>query len=134
MNNTELVAQIERLKKEKNAIIMAHYYTRPEVQDIADFVGDSLALAQVAAKTDAEVIIGGKVLTLCGYESEEYLQRISTGHKDKYDFENPLEKDKYYNRCYTVGINGDYSGVLSINAGYNTYTLGSGRQDRRYRP
>ncbi|MBO5710929.1 MAG: quinolinate synthase NadA [Rikenellaceae bacterium] len=57
MNNTELVAQIERLKKEKNAIIMAHYYTRPEVQDIADFVGDSLALAQVAAKTDADIIL-----------------------------------------------------------------------------
>ncbi len=57
MNNTELVAQINRLKKEKNAIIMAHYYTRPEVQDIADFVGDSLALAQVAAKTDADIIL-----------------------------------------------------------------------------
>jgi quinolinate synthase len=52
-----LVEEIERLKKEKNAIIMAHYYQDKEVQDIADFVGDSLALAQQAAKTDADVIM-----------------------------------------------------------------------------
>lgn len=57
MNNKELIAEINQLKKEKNAIIMAHYYTRPEVQDVADFVGDSLALAQVAAKTDADIIL-----------------------------------------------------------------------------
>lgn len=49
--------QIRTLCKEKNAIIMAHYYQRPEVQDIADFVGDSLALAQVAAKTNADIIV-----------------------------------------------------------------------------
>jgi quinolinate synthase len=57
MDNKELITEINRLKTEKNAIIMAHYYTRPEVQDIADFVGDSLALAQVAAKTDADIIL-----------------------------------------------------------------------------
>jgi len=49
--------EIERLKKEKNALIMAHYYTRDEIQEIADFIGDSLALARQAAKTDADVIV-----------------------------------------------------------------------------
>ena len=52
-----IVEEIRALCREKNAIIMAHYYQRPEIQDIADFVGDSLALAQVAAKTDADIII-----------------------------------------------------------------------------
>lgn len=52
-----LSEQIRQLCKEKNAIIMAHYYQRPEIQDVADFVGDSLALAQVAAKTNADIIV-----------------------------------------------------------------------------
>lgn len=52
-----LRSEIERLKKEKNALIMAHYYTRDEIQEIADFIGDSLALARQAAKTDADVIV-----------------------------------------------------------------------------
>ena len=55
MNN--LLEQIRTLCQEKNAIIMAHYYQRPEIQDVADFVGDSLALAQQAAKTDADIIV-----------------------------------------------------------------------------
>jgi len=50
-------AQIEELKKQKNAIILAHYYTLPEVQDLADFVGDSLALSKQAAETDADIIL-----------------------------------------------------------------------------
>ncbi len=49
--------EIARLKKEKNALIMAHYYQRDEIQEIADFIGDSLALAQQAARTDADVIL-----------------------------------------------------------------------------
>ena len=53
----KLSEQIRALCREKNAIIMAHYYQRPEIQDVADFVGDSLALAQVAAKTDADIIV-----------------------------------------------------------------------------
>ena len=53
----ELIKAIDKLKKEKNAVILAHYYTEGEIQDIADFVGDSLALAQWAAKTDADVIV-----------------------------------------------------------------------------
>ena len=53
----DLVEEIQRLKKEKNAIILAHYYQRDEVQAIADFIGDSLALAQKAAQTDADLIV-----------------------------------------------------------------------------
>lgn len=52
-----LIEEISHLKKERNAIIMAHYYQRPEVQEIADFVGDSLALSQKAEKTTADVIV-----------------------------------------------------------------------------
>lgn len=55
--NQDLVEQIESLKNERNAIILAHSYQRDEVQDIADFVGDSLGLSREAAKTDAEVIV-----------------------------------------------------------------------------
>lgn len=53
----ELAAEIKNLKETKKAIILAHYYQRPEIQDIADFVGDSLQLSQLAAETDAEVIV-----------------------------------------------------------------------------
>ncbi len=54
---SRLQEEILRLKKEKNALIMAHYYQRDEIQEIADFIGDSLALAQWAAKTDARMIV-----------------------------------------------------------------------------
>ena len=60
LSHAELKAEIRRLAEEKNAVIMAHYYVDGEVQDIADFIGDSLALAQQAAKTDADIIV------LCG--------------------------------------------------------------------
>lgn len=52
-----LKEKIARLKKEKNAIILAHYYQRPEIQEIADYVGDSLGLSQKAAETDADIIV-----------------------------------------------------------------------------
>lgn len=54
---TDLREAIVRLKKEKNAVILAHYYTVPEIQDIADFIGDSLALAQIAEGLDNDIIV-----------------------------------------------------------------------------
>ena len=57
LTSEELRREIERLKREKNAVIMAHYYQRDEIQEIADQIGDSLALAQLAAQTDADVIV-----------------------------------------------------------------------------
>lgn len=53
----ELIKAINELKKEKNAIILGHYYQKGEIQDIADYVGDNLALAQWAAKTEADIIV-----------------------------------------------------------------------------
>lgn len=60
MDREVLIGEINRLRKEKNAVIMAHYYQIPEIQDIADFVGDSLELARQAKKTDTSIIV------LCG--------------------------------------------------------------------
>jgi len=53
----DLFAEIDRLRHEKRAVILAHYYQEPDIQDVADFVGDSLGLSQAAAATDAEVIV-----------------------------------------------------------------------------
>lgn len=57
---SELIRRIKDLKKERGAVIMAHYYTLPEIQDIADYIGDSLALAQIASRIEEPVIV------LCG--------------------------------------------------------------------
>jgi len=56
-NNIDFAAEIKRLKKEKNAVILAHYYQEPAIQDIADFVGDSLQLSYKAAEADADLIV-----------------------------------------------------------------------------
>src|SRR6478609_4404651 len=53
----DLFHEIERLKKEKNAILLAHYYQEPDIQDVADYIGDSLGLAQQAEKTKADMIV-----------------------------------------------------------------------------
>ena len=55
-SGTDLLSEIDRLRRERNAVILAHYYQRPQIQDIADFVGDSLELSRKAAETSADVI------------------------------------------------------------------------------
>jgi quinolinate synthase len=56
-SSLDLFEEIDRLRNEKNAIILAHYYQEPDIQDIADYIGDSLGLARIAASTDADIIV-----------------------------------------------------------------------------
>lgn len=75
MKREELIQEINRLKKEKNAVILAHYYQEPDIQDIADVVGDSLALAQWAEKSDAEILV------VCGVHFMGETAKILSPHK-----------------------------------------------------
>jgi quinolinate synthase len=75
MDSSQLISEINRLKKEKNAVIMAHYYQTGDIQDIADHIGDSLALAQLAAKTEADIIV------LCGVHFMGETAKILSPHK-----------------------------------------------------
>ena len=82
-NKEQLVEMILQLKREKNAVILGHYYQRSEIQDIADFVGDSLAMAQWAAKVEADVLVvcgvhfmGETAKILCPDKMAVFLQHV----------------------------------------------------------
>ncbi len=75
MEKQKLVEEINRLRKEKNAVIMAHYYQDADIQEVADMVGDSLALAQWAEKTEADIIV------LCGVHFMGETAKILSPHK-----------------------------------------------------
>jgi len=75
MNKSKLISEINRLRKEKNAVILSHFYQTDDIQNIADKVGDSLALAQWTIQTDADIIV------LCGVHFMGETTKILSPHK-----------------------------------------------------
>ena len=75
LTGVDLRDEIDRLRRERNAVILAHYYQKPELQDLADFVGDSLDLSRKAASTDADVI------AFCGVRFMAETAKVLSPHK-----------------------------------------------------
>src|SRR3546814_5050460 len=80
----DLRGEIDRLRKDRNAVILAHYYQKPEIQDIADFVGDSLELSRKAADTDADVIAFCGVKFMAETRSEEHTSELQSLMRNSY--------------------------------------------------
>src|SRR3546814_11550569 len=75
LKGLDLRAEIDRLRKERNAVILAHYYQKPEIQDLADFVGDSLDLSRKQEATDADVIAFSGLRFMAETTKRSYAQK-----------------------------------------------------------